>query len=199
MADTSHIPTRFDRYVCEAEKHVYALIEYCAFIDSLLSDRKYHIGLCRTVCINEEIDGRSFKAVELCNLVCKQDRNKVVLWGSLPCTGGCPWNHINALNPGGRERIEQHTSLMTQLLSRFLPIARTVKRNGGVIIFEWSLHCTYWKRADIQSIITELELHPTHIHGCSLGLKSIRVGFEHFYIKKPWAIEIPAAQISITH
>jgi hypothetical protein len=144
--------------------------------------------LCRTVCINEEIDGRSYKAAELCNIINKQDKQKVVLWASLPCTGGCTWNYINAHNPGGTEKIEAHITLMLQLLARFIPIARTVKRNGGVIVFEWPLYCTYWKRTDIMNMISELELHPTHIHGCSLGLKSKRKGFEHLYLKKPWAI-----------
>jgi hypothetical protein len=188
LAVTSHIPARFSKYVRDADTHIYTMIEYCAFLDSLLSDRKYHLGLCRTVCINDEIDGRSHKSADLCSNINRQDRNKVVLWGSLPCTGGCPWNHINALNPGGIEKIEGHIEVMLQLLHRFLPIARTVKRNGGVIVFEWPLHCTYWKRTDISNMISELELHPTHIHGCSLGLRSVRKGFEHLYIKKPWAI-----------
>ena len=45
LAVTSHVPARFDNFVREADTHIYTLIEYCAFLDSLLSDRKYHLAL----------------------------------------------------------------------------------------------------------------------------------------------------------
>lgn len=142
-AATPQTPHRFEQYVRNANKHVYTLIEYCAYINSRLSDSHHHLGLCRTVCIDENIDGRSHKALELCKIVCKGDKDKVVLWGSLPCTGGCTWNSINALNPGGPERIAEHVETMKQLLSKFIHVARIIKRDGGIIVFEWPLRCTY--------------------------------------------------------
>ena len=187
-AAATYIPQRFAPQVKEAKTHVYTLIEYCAYLDSLLGDPTFHHGLCRTVCIDENVDGRSHKAMELCKLVCERDKRKVVLWGSLPCTGGCTWNYINALNPGGPERIAEHVKTMKQLLTKFIYVARMVKRHDGVIIFEWPLRCTYWKRNDVMSMISELGLQPTHVHGCSLGLKSSNKGNEHMFLKKPWAI-----------
>jgi hypothetical protein len=187
-AASLYIPPRFESYVRNASEHVYTLIEFCAYKDSRLSDSAHHRSLCRTVYIDEQIDGRSHKAFELCRTVCSQDRHKTVLWGSLPCTGGCTWNYINALNPGGPERIAKHVDTMKQLLNRFIQVAKIVKRNGGVIVFEWPLRCMYWKRDDVSGMIRDLELHPTHVHGCSLGLKSRNRGNEHMFIKKPWAI-----------
>ena len=55
-------------------------------------------------------------------------------------------------------------------------------------MFEWLKKCTYWKSADIQSVINELGLEPAHFDGCSLGLKSINKGKERMFLKKPWTI-----------
>jgi hypothetical protein len=37
-------------------------------------------------------------------------------------------------------------------------------------------------------MINELDLVPTHFDGCAFGLKSMRKGREHMYLKKPWTV-----------
>lgn len=187
-ATTLHIPSRFSRNVHDVHKPVYTLVEFCAFLDSLLSSTRNHKGKCRCIIIDEDIDGRSHKTVDLLRFVFNHVGKRVALWGSLPCTGGCTWNYINGMTPEGKAKIEEHIILMTQLLKNFIWAARQVKKANGIICFEWPRKCTYWKRDDIQNMINELNLKPTHFDGCAFGLKSIRKGREHMFLKKPWTV-----------
>ena len=34
--------------------------------------------------------------------------NNTLLWPSMPCTGGSPWQEINKLKPGGLKRLRKH-------------------------------------------------------------------------------------------
>ena len=167
---------------------MYVMIEFCAFFDSLLSSSKNHKGKCMRYIIDDVIDGRTHKALELMRIAVKQGGAYTVLWGSMPCTGGCTWNYINGKTPEGRARIEEHIVLMTQLLKNFIIAAKLVVENGGIVCFEWPKRCTYWKRSDIQNMINDLGLEPAHFDGCSFGLKSTNKGKEHMFLKKPWTI-----------
>jgi hypothetical protein len=194
-ATSKHIPPRFYPYVVETKTQGYTMIEYCCFEDSLLGNARFHKQLCRIVKITESIDARSHKAFELMRLVCKQDGKRVVLWSAIPCTGGCPWNFINGRTPEGQARIDDHVALMMQLLERFIQIAKIVKREGGIICFEWPGRCTYWKRRDVMNMIDMLQLKCVSFDGCALGLKSVIPGREHMFIKKPWKVYTNAQEI----
>ena len=187
-ANNTHIPVRFSNNVHVVCDPMYIMIEFCAFFDSRLSSSKNHKGKCMTYIIDDAIDGRSYKALELMKIAIKQGGANTVLWGSLPCTGGCTWNYINGQTPEGRARIEEHILLMTQLLKNFIIAAKLVIENNGIVCFEWPKKCTYWKRRDIQNMLNELGLEPAHFDGCSFGLKSTNRGKEHMFLKKPWTV-----------
>jgi len=163
-------------------------LNFVGFEDSRLGNSKFHRGACRVVKITVELDARSHKAMELIRLVCHQSKGRIVIWASLPCTGGCTWNYINRLNPGGEQKIDEHVALMTQLLSKFITAARLVLSAGGIVCFEWPHRCTYWKRDDVQYMIRTLRLRQTLLCGCALGLRSIDPPDEFTFIKKPWCV-----------
>ena len=96
--------------------------------------------------IDDALDGRSYKALELMRIASKQGGAYTILWGSLLCTGGCTWNYINGQTPEGRARIQEHITLMTQLLKNFIIAARLIIGNGGFVCFEGPKRCTYWKK-----------------------------------------------------
>ena len=114
--------------------------------------------------------------------------SRVIIWSSIPCTGGCTWNYINGLTIEGRKRIKAHVNVMIELLSVFLWAGRLIIQNDGMIGFEWPRKCTYWKRPDVIHMIAELGLSCTHFDGCAFGLRSSNKGSEHMFIKKPWTV-----------
>ena len=187
-ASAVHVPQRFAKYVIQTVTYEYTLIEFCCFEDSRLGNPKFHKGICRVVKITLELDGCSRKAMELMRLVCSQDQARVVLWSSLPCTGGCTWNYINGRTPEGRAKIEAHVKIMVSLLVNFICAAKLIIRNGGIVCFEWPRYCMYWKRKDIIDMIKTLGLTQTTFCGCAVGLHSFTPGNEHMFLKKPWCI-----------
>ena len=182
------IPLKFSQFVLDQHNAEYTMILFCSYKDSLLNKPRNHKGLCRIVIIDENIDARSHKTKELIRLVTQRDKSKIIIWSSIPCTGGCTWNYINGRTPEGRKRIEEHVRLMTQLLPVFRWAARIVINGGGIVGFEWPRQCTYWKRSDVQHMIRELDLSCAKFDGCAFGLRNTNKGKEHMFIKKPWSV-----------
>jgi len=54
-----------------------------------------------------------------------------LLWGSIPCTGGCPWQRINKNRPGGEAKLRMHISAFKKIWKSFVQIARAVLESGG--------------------------------------------------------------------
>jgi hypothetical protein len=77
---------------------------------------------------------------------------------------------------------------MVSLLKNFVCVSRIIKKNGGIICFEWPKQCTYWKRKDIIAMIRDLDLTRTNFCGCALGLKSFNPNNSHMFLKKPWSV-----------
>jgi len=187
-ASVNAVPNRFIKYVIAPLRYDYTLILFCSYHDSILADTRLSKGCCRTIIINDEIDARSYKAMELIRFVSYNSEGRVALWASLPCTGGCTWNFINARTPEGRARIRAHIALMVQLLEKFIVAARIVIKAKGFVFFEWPRRCTYWKRTDVIDMVQTLGITPTRFDGCALGLRSKTKGREHMFLMKPWVV-----------
>ena len=69
-ASVNAIPNRFIKYVIAPLRYDYTLILFCSNHDSILADIKLSKGCCRTIIINDEIDARSYKAMELIHSFC---------------------------------------------------------------------------------------------------------------------------------
>eukprot|EP00972_Heterocapsa_arctica_P105079 15482878-Heterocapsa_arctica.AAC.1 len=64
---------------------------------------------------------------------------------AIPCTGGSPWQHMNILKPGGKEKVAEHHELFRKIWKAFLLVAEECYQWGGKIAFEWPSDCSYWK------------------------------------------------------
>ena len=115
------------------------------------------------------------------------------------------------IQPGGEQKINEHIEKMVQLLAKFVIAAKAVIRSGGIVCFEWPHKCLYWKRDDVQSMITTLKLKQTVFCGCAFGLQSDNPPDEFTFIKKPWCVysnsgcihqvlsKFPCPGVSATH
>lgn len=186
-ATAAHTPQRFAAYITRPPKYDYTLIEFCCYEDSRLGNPKFNKGICRVVKITKELDANSRRALDLVHLVCNQDKGHVVIWGSLPCTGGCTWNYINGRTPEGQAKIKA-LEVMVALLDSFVKVAKVVSWYGGTVCFEWPQKCMYWKCNDVMNMIEVLKLHQTTFCGCAVCLRSFTPGNEHMFPKKPWCI-----------
>ncbi len=67
-----------------------------------------------------------------------------LLWFSLPCTGGCPYNAIHNNNLGGQDQIDSHAATFLLLSAAYKQVADAVLAQGGVIAHEWLAGGLLW-------------------------------------------------------
>ena len=110
------------------------MIEFCCGPDSLLGQLTKSSMNCEVVRLTKEEDvttphGFSL-ATQAINGPC------ALLWGSIPCTGGCPWHKINRKKPGGEANLRKHFAAFKKIWDAFVKVAREVISAGGTISFE---------------------------------------------------------------
>ena len=95
-----------------------------------------------------------------------------LLWASMPCIGGSPWQHINRHKPGGLERLDAHITGWYKIWTAFRAVARECIKHNGHIAVEWPSGCDYWRYYIVQEFFEELQLEKIRIDGCALELRS---------------------------
>ena len=59
-----------------------------------------------------------------------------LLWASIPCTGGSPWQHIN-VHKHCTGKLKEQLDLFFKVWSNFEELARECVAHGGVVAIEW--------------------------------------------------------------
>ena len=67
----------------------------------------------------------------------------VLLWGSIPCTGGSQWTKINAKNPLTKIKIDKHVDDFHGIWDVFRECLDKIKHCGGFYCNEWPTDCLY--------------------------------------------------------
>ena len=114
---------------------------------------------------------------------------QVLLFGSIPCTGGSPYTRLNwHLGPDTRRKIRAHRALFRKLWLSFEAVAAACVANGGHIAIEWPQSCSYWKVPRVRSFIKRYALQSVSFDGCAYGLVSQVAATAGRPIRKPWCI-----------
>ena len=79
---------------------------------------------------------------------------KVLLYGSLPCTGGSPWGNVNKQTEEGLERIKEQQKEFTKLFKNFARLVRDHLDPRTFVAFELSRRCRYWHWPSLSSNAT---------------------------------------------
>ena len=108
-----------------------------------------------------------------------------LLWASIPCTGGSPWQHYNKQFPNAQRMIKEHKALFRKIWRTFEATAEECIACGGTVAIEWPRQCTYWTNLSVQRFMSRHGLERVHFDGCMFNLISIRTGKP---IKKPWSV-----------
>ena len=175
----------------------YLLLEFCCAENSELGNERYESWGGKPtlrIRLHEKVDMSSPQGLKHATDILSEFPDiPVFLWGALPCTGGSPWQKLNALkSPRFAEIMSQHLELFGKLFSNFLILAKEVHRRGnGGIIFEWPTGCALWKDDRIQGLIKRFELDLVKFNGCMLGVRAAN----GIPIKKPWTLASNVASI----
>ena len=108
---------------------------------------------------------------------------------SFPCTGGCLFNvGINSKRPEEcSDKLLKHWTLFRKLWRNYERLNREASRQIPTM-FEWPRSCTYWAKHKVQKLLESIGMKASDFDGCQYGLKSVRKGREHLFLRKPWTI-----------
>ena len=94
-----------------------------------------------------------------------------MVWISLPCTGGSPFQSVNKLKPGGIARLHKHWRVFRRLWIQTRLLIDEAVAAGFTVALEWPSGCAYWKWKEVHDVLTRHGLRKARCNGCALGLK----------------------------
>ena len=163
------------------------LLEFCCGPTSKLCDDRYTHNGTRCRRLTEAHDLTTRAGVNFAkDYITTAPRATGMLWGSLPCTSGCPWWEINKKFPNACERMLSHTELFDELFESWIEVADVAFEHGWIIAFEWPRMCSLWKLDKVTDMLERYGLQKCNFDGCALGL----VSYRNVPIQKGWSLGV---------
>ena len=143
-----------------------------------------YIGLSRDVC--DLTNPHHMHQVMLWAQERKDAGDSFHLWGSLPCTPWCSWQHVNRHVLG--EEFDQDLQTRREeskiLVENFSSLADVGVESGGSATFEWPRFCSGWVEVEeLTDMLTKHSMFSTYPTGCAFGLT-----IKGLKPLKPWRI-----------
>ena len=115
----------------------------------------------------------------------------VLIWVSLPRTGGTSWSHVNLTLPGNRENVTEARKKFVKLWASFVDMSTGLDKIGVQYAIEWPKHCVYWDWSRVKKWIEAHPIQKAHFDGCRFGL----INNKGEYVKKPWTVATTIPQL----
>ena len=153
------------------------MIEYCCSENSKLGEenRKHSRG-CKVIRVTEDDDAtrdecitKTVKKVEGLRRSNPKDKTDLMIYISLPCTGGCPWNNVNKGSQNGKEKIKEHQRLFKKLFKGLEDLCNRLSYASPILLFELPTMCEYWKWKRVQAFLRKYGMDKYKFDGCQLG------------------------------
>ena len=110
------------------------IVEICCGKDSRIGRIGKELKDCQVIRITEEEDFRLPSTVSHAARFAKSRRSMVFI--SLPCTGGTPWQHINKKRPGGMTKWRKHMKLFYELWKSVDTLFSLIDFKNTLIVIE---------------------------------------------------------------
>ena len=165
------------------------LIEVCCDPQSKLSNKTRAASRgCEVLQFTRDNDlnkpaNRRKMAREIKSFLRTHPVSAVLIWASLPCTGGTPWSFVNLKNPVARRKVLAHIKEFDKLWKSFVEFLEMIDPDIPLAI-EWPRGCIYWRLRKVIKVIEERNLTMYNFDGCAFGIVSL----DGAPIKKPWTV-----------
>ena len=120
----------------EVTRHI---VEFCTSENFKIGDMRYVNNGCSVMrcSLKDDVtaDAGLKRAVDLVS------KPGCLLWASMPCIGGSPWQHVNRHKPGGLAKLDAHIKYWYKIWTAFKVVARACIKNHGHIAVEWPSGC----------------------------------------------------------
>ena len=159
------------------------LVEVCCHEESKLSEPRQASEGCHILQFTERSDLLDMNVRrEIARQVNEFD-GEVLVWVSIPCTGGTSWSYVNLKHPAAAAKVRRHVKLFHALWNAFLRFISSLK-GPTYIAIEWPRNCRYWKLKKVAQFMNTRNLVPYNFHGCMVGM----MNKDGIPIKKPWTV-----------
>jgi len=105
------------------------IVEFCCGDDSLIGRPNPSSKGCEVVRLTERDDVTTERGLQ--KALEAVSHPNVLLWASMPCTGGSPWQRLNVKRPGVAEKLEKHWATARLIWGAFEKTARRAVKMGG--------------------------------------------------------------------
>ena len=171
------------------------LVEFRCSEDSKLSELRTASKGCHCIRVTDALDAtraRTLKHVveQITTLAARDEggvttKPKVLIFASLPRTGGCTWQRINSMTEQGGERVESHKQLFRKLFRPLRKLDGSLCKFCDVsIAFEPPASCDNWQLPMISKFCESHGLTEHLVDGCMVGIQEE----EGNPLKKTWRI-----------
>ena len=117
----------------------------------------------------------------------------ILLWGSIPCTGGSPWARFNLRRYPDTfpDQLRKLKAIWRQLTYGFYRIADVVTKRGGHWALEWPSKCDYWNSPHVQEFLSRQKgkVFEATATGCAFNLRAIAGPLKGKKMSKSWHIK----------
>ena len=174
------------------------LIEVCCSDTSKLGQLRDASQGCNMLRVTESHDLRKASTIEHVVKEVRKFRRtcpegRLLVYASLPCTGGSPWGNVNKETHGGKARIKEQQTLYVELQNAFIRLVERIRDERTFIAYELSARCEYWSWRCVSNMCTWYGLQRFTFHGCQLGL----VNRHGQPLLKAWTIATDMLELSI--
>ena len=111
-------------------------------------------------------------------------RIDILLWISIPCTGGTTWSYVNLQHESARLKVEYHRLVFDKIWAAMVDFVNIIRHLSPIIAIEWPSNCVYWKFERVMKFCQKHKLKEVTFDGCMIGIKD----HNNVAIKKPWKI-----------
>ena len=163
-------------------------MEVCCSEDLLLgqmADKEYQD--CEVIRVTEKEDLNDPSTRKRIVSSCKERRrlgHPILMWASLPCTGGTSWSHVNLTLDGNKEKVYEARKKFNKLWASFVDLSDSLTACRPTYAIEWPRSCVYWSWHRVHKWLEKHQLIKANFDGCRYGLKDSH----GIPVKKPWTV-----------
>eukprot|EP00959_Pyramimonas_sp_CCMP1952_P035601 745525-Pyramimonas_sp.AAC.1 len=124
----------------------------CGPESSIGNPKNFDDNSCKVIRYTEKEDMRTDKGrILVLNDKKKFNGTHIALWGSMPCTGGSPWQYANETHyfrTGNHRAMRRLRGIRADFIYLFWnsrEIARAARKAGGAVCLEWLTQRNYWR------------------------------------------------------
>ena len=167
------------------------IVEFCTSPESEMKEVGSRTEGVEVLTVTEADDGTRSDTIESIReqMISHRKRGKlVVLWSSIPCTGGCPFQYI-CIKKFGQDymgHLRELYQIQKKLWKGFLRMSEV----ADFVAIEWPKRCAYWGWNQTKDFLRKRKTFSTFVDACSVKLNQ-----KGQLVRKTWRIETDSTRL----